>query len=257
MFFSVLGSGSKGNSFFLSTDRVKLLIDAGLSCKELERRLTLIGIDPEDLDAIIITHEHSDHTKGAGPMARRFELPLYLNYDTYKSGKKKFGKLPQPIIIETGQSIEIGDVLVETITKCHDAADPIGLILSNNNIRVGLATDLGRTTRLLEDRLRGCHVLVLEFNYDPDMLKDGPYPLFLKRRIMGNDGHLSNLQAGMLLDTIATKDLKHLILAHLSETNNKPEKAYAQAVEVMKKKGLNKSRILIGSQYEPSPLIKI
>lgn len=255
--FSVLASGSKGNACYVETESARILIDAGLSAREIERRLDHIGVDPSSLNALIITHEHFDHIKGAGPLVRRYGLPIYLNRKTLEGGAKKFGKLPLPVIIETGQTTTVNDLRVETFTKCHDAADPVGLLLSINSVKMGVVTDLGRSTRLIEDRLKDCQALIIEFNHDPIMLEEGPYPVFLKQRIRGKDGHLSNEQAGDLLKALCHKNLKQIVLAHISETNNHPEKAYTQASSALKQKDLRETGILISRQDEVAPMVEL
>ncbi|MBL7203399.1 MAG: MBL fold metallo-hydrolase [Desulfobacteraceae bacterium] len=257
MRFSILASGSGGNACYVETNGARVLIDAGLSCREIERRLMMVGIPAERLDAVVLTHEHLDHIRGAGPLARRYNLPLYINSRTLENGRKTLGDLPELRLIQTGGSIAINDLFIETFTKCHDAADPVGIILSSDGVRIGLATDLGRSTRLAEERLKACQALIVEFNYDPDMLNDGPYPLFLKRRIKGPDGHLSNQQGGELLSAVSHVDLKLVILAHLSETNNHPDKAHQTAAEILGKCGLEETDILIGRQDAPGPMIEL
>ena len=256
MKFCVLASGSSGNALYVETDRIRILVDAGLSCREIVRRLQVIGVRAESLDALMITHEHIDHTRGAGPLARRFDLPVYLNRRTLEKGCKILGNLSRPVIVQTGQTVTLEDLFVETFTKCHDAADPLGLVFSIDGVRVGLITDLGRSTRLIEDRLRGCQGLILEFNYDPLMLEAGPYSLDLKRRIKGAEGHLSNHQAGDLLDAVSHEHLQLVVLAHLSEVNNFPQKAYGVAEKVLGKRGLTGARILVGRQDEPAPVVE-
>ena len=257
MKFSILSSGSRGNACYVETNDAKILVDAGLSGIEIERRLAVVGISPQSLDAIVVTHEHSDHIKGVGVLARRYKLPVCANSQTLKRGEKALGKLPAVISIQTGETFEINHLSLETFTKCHDAADPMGLVLSSNGVRIGFVTDLGRSTRLAEDRLRACSALIMEFNYDPTMLSEGPYPLDLKRRINSSDGHLSNRQAGELLETVSHSALKWVVLAHLSETNNDAAKALHAAKKVLKRRGLKETRILIGKQDEASPLIEI
>ncbi len=264
MRFCVLASGSSGNSCYVETDKARILVDAGLSCRETMQRLEQVGVRPEGLDALIITHEHTDHIKGAGPLIRRFGLPLYINKKTLEKSLRTFGKLPSPVVIESGQTITIKDLTFETFTKCHDAADPVGLIITrravsspSNGKRIGLATDLGRSTRLVEDRLKRCNALIMEFNYDQEMLELGPYPLDLKRRIKGQDGHLSNKQAGDLLGAIAHDNLKFVVLAHLSETNNDPDKAHEEAARALRKSGHTQVSILISRQDEPGPMIEL
>jgi phosphoribosyl 1,2-cyclic phosphodiesterase len=257
MKFSVLASGSSGNVCYVETENANILVDAGLSCREIERRLEHVGVDPEKLDALIITHEHTDHIKGAGPLARRFNLPVYINRRTFERARKTLGNLPSPVIFQTGQTLNINDLSVETFSKCHDAADPLGLVLGFDGTRIGLSTDLGRATRLVEDRLNGCNVLIIEFNYDQNMLEEGPYPLDIKRRIKGPEGHLSNKQAGDLLSVVSNKDLKFVVLAHLSEINNLPVKAHQQAVENLSRCGISEVSILISKQDEPMSMIEL
>lgn len=257
MRFSVLASGSSGNTCYVETDETRILIDAGLSCRETMTRLALIGVEPQDLDALILTHEHHDHIKGAGPIVRRFDIPLYLNHATLKKGMKTLGRVRRPVPVNTGQTITIKDLFVETFTKCHDAVDPMGIVFSSNGVRVGMVTDMGRSTGLVEDRLRGCQALIIEFNHDQDMLDQGPYPLELKRRIRGRDGHLSNLQAGVLLRELCHDDLRAVILAHLSRENNEAEMAVEIAERVLLERGLQQTEIMVSYQDRPLPLLQL
>jgi len=264
MRFCVLASGSRGNACYVETEDTRILVDAGLSGREIERRLDRVGVAPATLDALIITHEHIDHIRGAGPFSRRFDLPLYTNRKTLERGKKTFGNLPRPVAIETEDPLTIKTLNVETFTKCHDAADPVGVVLSCHGgspalggAGIGFVTDLGRTTRLIEDRLKGCRALIMEFNYDRKMLDEGPYPLDLKRRIKGQDGHLSNQQAGDLLRDVFHRNLKYVVLAHLSETNNTPEKARQKAKDALKECDFDVKNILISRQDEPGEMIKL
>jgi phosphoribosyl 1,2-cyclic phosphodiesterase len=255
--FSVLASGSGGNACYVETENAKVLIDAGLSCREIERRLERVGIVPTSLDALIVTHEHTDHIRGAGPLARRYDLPLYINRKTFETGRRALGNLSLPVIIQTGQTITIKDLNADTFTKCHDAVDPMGLVVSCNGVRIGLVTDLGRSTKLVEDHLKGCQALIIEFNHDPGMLEEGPYPLHIKRRIKGRDGHLSNQQARDLLQAVSHDNLKQVVLAHLSEANNHPSKAYQEAVDALNKRGTGGTSILISQQDESGPMIEL
>ncbi len=257
MRFSVLASGSGGNACYVETAHSRILIDAGLSRRELIRRLELIEVRPESLDALIITHEHGDHIKGAGPLARLLDIPVYTNGSILKKGIKTLGNLSRPVPLHTGQTISVNDLLIETFTKCHDAVDPMGLAISSNSAKLGLATDLGRSTRLVEDRLKGCQALILEFNYDQKTLEEGPYPLDLKRRIKGTDGHLSNQQAGELLKVLSHEDLSLVILAHLSEVNNLPEKALQEAKNALTRSGQDHTKILISRQDYPLPMMEL
>ena len=257
MRFSVLASGSSGNTCYVETDETRVLIDAGLSCRETVKRLELIGVNPQELDALILTHEHHDHIKGAGPIVRRFDIPLYLNTATLRKGMKTLGDVRRPVPVNTGQTIAIKDLFIETFTKCHDAADPMGIVFSCNGVRVGMVTDMGRSTRLVEDRLRGCQALIIEFNHDQDMLEQGPYPLDLKKRIKGQDGHLSNLQAGDLLRALCHADLRAVILAHLSKENNEAQRAIEVAEKVLVQRGQHHTEIVVSYQDRPLPLMTL
>lgn len=257
MRFSVLASGSGGNACYVETDNSRILIDAGLSCRDLIRRLEILKVRLDRIDALVITHEHLDHVKGAGPISRRFNMPVYINQLTMKKVQRGIGKITGYMSFETGHTIKINDMMIETFTKCHDATDPVGLVISSNGSRLGIITDVGRSTRLLEDRLKDCKGLIIEFNHDELMLDHGPYPLHLKRRIKGPEGHLSNRDAGELLKALSHKELRHVILAHISEKNNLPEKALCTAREILMECGLDDIEILISSQYQPVPMREI
>ncbi len=255
--FSVLASGSRGNACYVETNQVRVLVDAGLSCREMIRRLELIGARPKELDALILTHEHTDHIRGVGAFSRRFDLPVYTNSRTFERGRKALGRVDRTVVTRTGESITIKNLCAETFTKCHDAVDPFGLILSFNGVKIGMATDLGRSTALVQDRLGDCNALILEFNYDHEMLEQGPYPLELKRRIRGGDGHLSNEQAGDLLRLISHEKLDLVVLAHLSEINNRPEKALEAASKALHCGGRINTNIVVSVQGEPTSLIEV
>lgn len=254
MRFSVLASGSSGNACYVETAEARVLIDAGLSGEELIRRMENNGIDPAKLDAILLTHEHLDHIRGAGPLARRFDLPVYINRLTLKRALKTLGNLSKPVVFHTGHPIILQGLCIETFTKCHDAADPVGVMVHTGGARLGILTDLGRSTPVVEDRLRGCHALVLEFNHDERMLDEGPYPLELKRRIKGPEGHLSNAQAGGLLKALCHDALSTVVLAHLSEMNNHPEKAIQASKTALS--GF-RVKILVGEQAGVLPMMDV
>ncbi|MBW1998467.1 MAG: MBL fold metallo-hydrolase [Deltaproteobacteria bacterium] len=256
MRFSVLASGSGGNACYVETSNSRIMIDAGLSCRELLRRMERIEVDPLKLDALLITHEHIDHIRGAGPLSRRLDIPVYINNRTLMRSRRILGNISRPVVIHTGQAIAIRDLCLETFTKCHDAVDPMGVIVSSNGIRLGLLTDLGRSTTLVEDRLRGCQALILEFNHDEEMLQSGPYPLEVKRRIKGQDGHLSNVQAGSLVQSVSHEDLKLVVLAHLSKINNDPQKALDEVENALSTCGREGVRIIVSEQDQPAPMVE-
>ena len=254
MRFSVLASGSGGNACYIETGQTRLLIDAGLSCSECVKRLNSLGVNPASLEGLLITHEHVDHTRGAGTLARRLRIPVYINNATFRRGMRSLGNLSQPVIIRTGQPMMVKDLLVETFTKCHDAADPMGIVVTWQGVRLGVITDLGRSTPVVEARLTGCHALVMEFNHDERMLEEGPYPLEVKRRIRGPDGHLSNGQAKDLLMCLSHQELRWVVPAHLSETNNLPEKALRMSKAALVN---SKTRVTLSGQGAPTPMIDL
>ena len=234
-----LASGSKGNSLFVSCRNSSVLIDAGLSGIEIERRLKSVNINPESLTAILITHEHSDHVKGAGILSRRFDIPVYITQKTYQAARN-LGKIEHLHFFECGSPFEIDQILVSPFSVSHDAEDPAGLTLEYNGHKIGIATDLGIVTNLVKEYLKNSNILYLEANHDPKMLINGSYPWHLKQRIKSRTGHLSNIDAKTLVSELKTDHLKHVILAHLSEENNCPEKAVLEV-----SKGLNASNIAL------------
>ena len=249
---SVLASGSKGNSIFVATPRVRVLIDAGLSAREIERRLKRVGVGAEDLDAVVITHEHRDHVSGLGPLSRRYRLPVFLNRATRSNLSDQVGTLADCIEFVTGRSFSVADLAIHPFSLSHDAADPVGLTLVNGESKVGICTDLGRATRLVQHHLQECRLLLLEANHDLGMLTKGPYPWSLKQRIRSSSGHLSNEEARELLDRVLGDTLDRVILAHLSEVNNRPETALEAFAEVRHARRIH---LTVASQHEPSEII--
>ena len=253
--FSVcpLASGSRGNSLFVACGDSRILIDAGLSGIEIERRLAAIEIDPESLTDIVITHEHSDHVKGAGILSRRYGLPVYITEKTHRACTG-LGRIESLVFFECGRPFDIGQVRISPFSISHDATDPSGLTLEYGGHKIGIATDLGVVTGLVREHLKGSSLLYLESNHDPDMLMGGAYPWHLKQRIKGRTGHLSNMDARQLISELRTDRLRYVILAHLSEENNCPKKA-AQEVG----KGLNSSGIVlhVAGPDRPGALISL
>jgi phosphoribosyl 1,2-cyclic phosphodiesterase len=214
------------------------LIDAGLSGSEIERRLAAVGADARELAGILITHEHADHVRGAGILARRHRVPVYLTRGTHAAEKRHLGELPAARHIEPGREFELGGVLVRPFSTAHTRqggglAEPVAFVFFHGGAKVGYATDLGHPTGLMAQHLAGCRLLVLEFNHDPAMLVNGPYPWPVKQWIKGQGGHLSNEQASRLLERVLHDGLEGLVLAHLSETNNTPELARRAAHETL------------------------
>ena len=232
----MLASGSKGNSIYIESAGARVLIDAGLSGKELLARLDSIAVDPDTLDAIIITHDHRDHTSGAGVMARRYKLPIYTGYGTIKASEQLWGKVEEIQEIQAGALFSINDLEFYPFSTPHDAAEPMAFIFRAGDKKGGIATDLGFVTRLVRESLKSCDLLVLESNHDEQMLMDGPYPWHLKQRVKSRMGHLSNVECAGLLDDINHDGLKGVVLAHLSEVNNDPQVAFQSVTKNMKTK---------------------
>ncbi len=218
----LLASGSRGNSTLIEVDGCRLLIDAGLSGIETERRLSTVGLAGEDLHGILVTHEHHDHVSGIGPLARRYNLPVYIDRQTH-AALPKLGKIENLQYFSTGETFSVQNLVISPFSTTHDAVNPVGFTIQSNEGKIGFATDLGMPTRLVADQLKDCRVLVLEANHDEQMLQEGPYPWDLKQRISSRHGHLSNNQSCSLLEDICWSGLEALFLAHLSEENNCPD----------------------------------
>lgn len=220
MRFSSLGSGSKGNATLVQVAETCVMIDCGFSLKETEARLSRYGMDAAQLDAILITHEHGDHVRGAGPLARKYDIPLWTTRGTYS--KAILGKLPSLHYLDVHQCFEVKDLEVQPYPVPHDAREPCQFVFTDGQQRLGMLTDAGMITPHIEAQLDGCDALLLECNHDLTMLQQGPYPYSLKRRVGGRLGHLSNEQTAALLGVLDHSRLKHLVIAHLSEQNNTP-----------------------------------
>jgi phosphoribosyl 1,2-cyclic phosphodiesterase len=246
----LLASGSKGNALLVCSGRTRLLIDAGLSTRELCRRLALADVSPETLDAVLVTHEHVDHVRGLGLLSRRFDLPVYVHhavapvlFDSHR---------PERLIeFAAGMELDCGDLGVRPFAVTHDASAPVGFTFTGSRCKLGMATDLGIATRLVTDALRGCRGLVLEANHDEAMLRDGPYPWPVKQRVKGNHGHLSNRASAALLEELCWPGLDSVCLAHLSETNNQPQLAATAARAVINRQTGCQPQLLIGRQEMP------
>ena len=221
----VLASGSRGNATYISDGRTAILIDAGLSGIEIQRRMAAKGLDPHHLDAILVSHEHSDHVQGVGVLSRRFGLPVYINEGTRQASASALGKLTGHRPFSCGEPFGVGNLTIHPFSISHDAEDPAAFTITCGQTKIGLATDLGIVTGVVQSHLQACDILILEANHDPQMLIDGPYPWPLKQRIRGRSGHLSNQDAASLVSTLQHDRLAHIVLAHLSEENNTPQKA--------------------------------
>ncbi|MCL5126586.1 MAG: MBL fold metallo-hydrolase [Deltaproteobacteria bacterium] len=220
-----LASGSSGNSYLIRNNESSLLIDAGLSGKQIIERLDCAGVDPCCLKAILVSHAHMDHIKGIGVLSRKFKIPVFINEKTFVAAEKTLGKLYRRETFKTGKIFEYAGFKIHPFSVPHDCADPVGFRISNGTARFGIATDLGVATGLVRNLLTGLNAVILESNHDPLMLRDGPYPWELKQRVRSRLGHLSNDQSAQLLQSIVSDELRVVILAHMSETNNTEELA--------------------------------
>jgi phosphoribosyl 1,2-cyclic phosphodiesterase len=246
----VLASGSSGNCALVATGRTRVLVDAGLSVRELTRRLAMIEEAPERIDGVVVTHEHSDHVAGLARLARKFNLPVYATWLT--APNLDFGEhKPALEVFQAGSRIAIGDLEIQTFTLPHDAIDPLGLCFQHAGVKIGLVTDLGYVTDSVRIHLRGAHVLLLEANHDLDMLKVGPYPWSVKQRVMGRMGHLSNDGVCDFLLRDLDSSVANLILGHLSEHNNHPELARMMALRALARRGMDVP-LSIARQNEPT-----
>jgi phosphoribosyl 1,2-cyclic phosphodiesterase len=308
MRMTVLASGSKGNCLVVSSSRTRILVDAGLSCRELFKRMRAAEEDPETLDAILITHEHQDHVQGLAVTARKLGIPVYFTEATHRAWMRwmtpqkrttyaewlerrrlaamaveaaeldeqepdldevaageaslvetEAGKpgsdpcrLPGVEYFQAGNGFAIGDIGVSSFTIPHDAVDPVGFVFKVEGIRVGLATDLGYIPPNVQQRLRGCDVLMIESNHDLEMLRDGPYPWSVKQRVMSRVGHLSNEAAASFLEKNYDGAATYVVLAHLSDSNNLPELARVAAEWALRERmNLLANKLVLASQHEP------
>lgn len=239
--FCSLASGSSGNSQFIASDHTRLLLDAGLSGKYITNSLEHIGESLKDIDALLITHEHSDHIKGAGVIYRKIKRPIYATQATWTVLQDKIGEIdPEHIrIIRAGEDFHIGDIHVRPIEISHDAAEPVAYAFGNQQARMCIATDLGHCPESVQREFQDCDLLMLESNHDINMLKIGPYPYYLKRRILSDVGHLSNEDAAHVI-TRAVKEgrVRSVLLGHLSKENNVPELAYETVGSIVAEAGI-------------------
>lgn len=244
---SVLGSGSSGNATVVWSDSTALLIDAGLSAREIGRRLEQVGLPLSALRAVCVTHEHSDHTAGLRVLNQRHGVALYGNAGTVDALREdeELRALPWKIFC-TGQPFPVGDLTVHPFSVPHDAYEPVGFTISCGAVRAAVVTDIGLPTTLVRQRLRDCHVVVLESNHDERLLQESSRPWSLKQRIMGRQGHLSNRRAAELLAEVATPALQQVYLAHLSEECNRADLAVAEARRQLERVGCGHVRVEVG-----------
>jgi phosphoribosyl 1,2-cyclic phosphodiesterase len=225
--FAILGSGSGGNSAYLETDKTSILIDAGFTCSQLKARLESLGRSPENIDAILITHEHGDHIRGLQVLSSKYNIPIFANRLTVEAIEKQANRKLDFVRFQTGSSFEIGDIIVENFSIPHDAQDPVGFNLRTSHTVIGILTDLGHITSAITQKLRDTQVVLLEANYDKTMLElDRNRPWSVKQRIMSRHGHLSNNAAAEFARNLVAQRLQHIFLGHLSRDCNTPVLAH-------------------------------
>lgn len=236
--FCPLASGSKGNCIFLGTDKTKILIDAGLSTRLTKSKLAEIGVDLEDIEAILVTHDHGDHIQGLKVMAYKMGIPVFANAETAKGIIAQFGEGPQFKIFSTGETFEFADLEIHPFTIPHDTMDPVAFTIRTSALKLGFCTDLGFATSLVKTQLRDCDHLYLEANHKPSMVHACSRPMHYKQRVLGRTGHLSNEACGELLCDVAHDKLKHVHLAHLSSECNTPAIAIDTVKEFLATRGI-------------------
>ncbi len=224
MRFASLGSGSRGNSLIVDAGDTRLLVDCGFSVRSTVARMARLGVEPDTIDAVLVTHEHSDHIAGAFKFSRRFGVPVYMTSGTHIASACPGGEPSEVRLIDSHQAFSIKSLEIQPFPVPHDAREPVQFVLSDGNSRLGVLTDTGSITPHIVEMLADCDALVLECNHDLELLAESDYPEHLKRRISGSFGHLGNQQAVALLQSIGTNKLQHVVAAHLSEQNNHPER---------------------------------
>jgi phosphoribosyl 1,2-cyclic phosphodiesterase len=255
----VLASGSSGNCIYVGSKSTHVLVDAGTSCHQISRRLALMGLDLAGITGVCVTHEHSDHTGALPVLYRKHAIPLYGNagtVDAISAMNRKAGHL-QWNVFTTGQPFSIGDLNLTPFSVPHDSYDPVGFIVTDGHTRIGIATDIGAGTSLVRERLRNCHVLVIEANHDEDLLRDAPRPWSLKQRIGGRQGHISNKQAAELVLQLAGPDTSTIFLSHLSSQCNRPDLAMDTVTSILGAAGLAHIAVKLTYPDRPSEILEL
>ncbi len=251
IFITSLNSGSNGNCYFIGNDSEAVLVDVGISCREIEKRMARLQLSIQKVKAIFISHEHADHIRGVVVLARKYSLPVYITTATLKNSPISLEK-HLVRIFNADEPIVIGGLAITAFSKNHDAIDPHSFIIECNGIKIGVLTDIGALCDRVVHYFKQCHAAFLEANYDDELLENGRYPFYLKKRIRGGKGHLSNKQALELFITHKPTFMSHLFLSHLSRDNNSPE-----LVEKLFSKHAKKTTIVVASRYNETAVFHI
>jgi phosphoribosyl 1,2-cyclic phosphodiesterase len=246
-----LNSGSNGNCYYIGNENEAILVDAGISCRETEKRMARLGLSMQKVKAIFISHEHSDHIRGINVLSKKYQVPVYITPNTLIFSRLNLSHSPV-VSFKAFEPVKIGNLTITGFPKLHDASDPHSFIISQNDIKVGVFTDIGAPCDHVINHFKQCHAAFLEANYDDDLLEKSKYPYFLKSRIRGGNGHLSNRQALDLFRTHRPSFMTHLLLGHLSKNNNCP--VLVKDLFTEHAEGVN---VIIASRFEETPVYRI
>jgi len=254
---SVLGSGSSGNVTFVSDGSVRILLDAGLACREIERRLRSLGVAAHQIDGVFLSHEHSDHSKGAWRFCAKHEVRLYATEGTYKGVHKLPDREVEWVRVRSGSSAKIGRLNVDLFPTPHDAADPVGFRVRRGKLAFGHVTDIGHISDSVMDGLRGCSSILIEANHDIEMLRNSDYPASLRSRVGSRWGHLSNEALARYLEHRLPDGVRHVFLAHLSQQNNHERLALDCCLEALERRGGRAPKLHLTYSNRPTPLLRL
>lgn len=253
--YSVLYSGSTGNSIYIGTETHHLLVDAGLSGKKIEEGLKQIGVDPNQIDGILITHEHDDHVKGIGVMARKYDIPIYANMKTLDHFPTHVGKIDEALknVFDTGSVKEFGNLKIESFGISHDAAEPVGYTFFQDDQQLSVVTDLGYVSQKIKNKIKGSDAYIFESNHDVELVRMSSYPWSIKQRILSDIGHLSNEDSGEALAEIITSQSQKVYLAHLSKENNLQELAKLTVKNILEDYGITEEDVQLMDTFADKP----
>jgi phosphoribosyl 1,2-cyclic phosphodiesterase len=252
---SVLASGSSGNCFYIGSEKGDILVDAGISCRQVSKRLEIIGKNIQSIMGIFVTHEHIDHIRGLNVLSRRHNIPIFINKGTLSTS---YSSLNEVNLFKKDEEIDLNGIKILPFSKSHDANDPVSFIIKNNDKKISVITDIGFCCENVKNAVKESDVIILESNHDISMLKNGPYPFYLKQRILGNGGHLSNYDAALAVLEHGNKKLQHVLLAHLSKINNTPQTALDTFNSIIEERSdLKKLKAWLTYREKPTELIRI